>query len=161
MYVFMFEHLIGVVFSSVTCSLAVMFGHMLILFLLLDALLFVYNVCKTWWVKNKKNLPRLKVPSGFWTLTIRPQSYPKNEAGAFCLLHACAVNQCHQACFIFQDWKNCLVGFLTTNMHSTFCSTNVTFGGGIFNQLGCPTSGLQIFLRPVAVLFFFFLTVAS
>ena len=48
MYVFMFEHLIGVVFSSVTCSLAVMFGHMLILFLLLDALLFVYNVCKTW-----------------------------------------------------------------------------------------------------------------
>ena len=37
MYVFMFEPLIGVVFSSVTCSLAVMSGHIRILVLFLDA----------------------------------------------------------------------------------------------------------------------------
>ena len=35
MCVFMFEPLIGVVFSSVTCSLAVLFGHILLLILVL------------------------------------------------------------------------------------------------------------------------------
>ena len=77
MYVFMIEPLIGVVFSSVTWA----HTNFSSVTWCRSLLLFVYNVCKTWWVKKKirKKKERKKSPQIKSSISILNfDHWPKN-----------------------------------------------------------------------------------